>query len=146
MKALNTQFRNFFLKLFKRNENTKALSPWRTDHARLLHSLSLFMYKGQPQGLSLLRIGERVTTLLSGPAALSVPSRGTSWHPACRVKADSGHCHHHQLQPGLAACALWDLPFSEQPWSTGRRRKMEELSLASGLICLHLRPKLNALL
>lgn len=54
---------------------------------------------------------------------------GTSWHPACRVKADSGRCHHHQLQPGLAVYALWDLPFSEQPRSTGRRWKVGELSL-----------------
>lgn len=54
------------------------LSPWRTDHARLLHSLSLFVYsvyRGQPQGPSLLHTGEQVIKLLSGPAAPSSTQR-----------------------------------------------------------------------
>lgn len=35
---------------------------------------------------------------------LSVPSRGTSWCPAYRLKAGSGFCHRPPLHSGLALC------------------------------------------
>lgn len=111
-------------------------SPWRTDHARLLHSLSLFVYsvyREQPQGLSLLHTGEQVTKFLSSPAA--------EFHPEAQAGTQHAGQKHTVVTVTTTSCSQGWLPVlcgsSPSLSSSGAeaegRRKSEKLSL---LICL----------
>lgn len=74
-------------------------SPWRTDHALLVHCLSLFIVcMGTTPGLALPPTGEQATTRLLHPTALGSIQRHY------RVKADRGFCCRPRLHPGLALC------------------------------------------
>lgn len=93
-------------------------SPWRTENARLLHCLSLFIVgMGTTPGLALPPTGEQATTRLLHPTALGSIQRHY------RVKADRGFCCRPQLHPGLALCGAGPplLCAAVEP-----RQKMEE--------------------
>lgn len=93
-------------------------SPWRTENARLLHCLSLFIVgMGTTPGLALPPTGEQATTRLLHPTALGSIQRHY------RVKADRGFCCRPRLHPGLALCGAGPplLCAAVEP-----RQKMEE--------------------
>lgn len=113
-------------------------SSWRTDHARLLHSSSLFVY-------SVYGDNPRVhhCSILSGPAALS-PIQRQKLAPSMQGESRQWPLSPPPAACGLAACASWDLPFSEDRAQAQEERVFPGQRVVSFVSILD--PKLNALL